>query len=1245
MGVCPQHNVLFDSLTVNEHLTFFQKIKGLEPTKAGLRQSAHEIGLGDYISTTSIALSGGNKRKLSLAIALCGDPQFLLLDEPTSGMDVASRRNCWELLRRKREGRVTLLTTHFLDEASLLADRIAVMKQGKLQCCGSELFLKNRFGLGYNLTVVLVEAECPVPTHASTADDETEGLESGLMRSGPSERKLASRSAEEITAFLNQFIPNTKLIRKSARELTFRFPQGSEASFPDIFDALEESRDALSIGAYGITDTSLEEIFLQLAETEEATSNKVESIDRVPEQVEAAELEGVGKDNELAEATELENREQSDSASEDLVVSRDELHHINPFKQIALLYRKRFIIQRRDLKGACFQIILPVILCGLVLLVLTLDIVLAGPPIEMSIGLYDTGGDGLRAATDIVIGGGMTLETADARRLSMIDDDFRGIKAAFQEQYPMAKFVQLDEATSSDDISQHLLDTYNDHNHNSRYGSFALYDRIDMNISVDWDKLQTDLWRVVDSAVGTEGIVDVGSLLGIDGSFVEFNLTLPAVRDFLAELTNSTENATVTVDTVSLANTTQSVLQRIVDSAFTLDPTGADELRKAFTEFILTINAIQAGGTNETLPDAFTGFLNDILTTVTDGTIQDISDTSVEEVTAVLLSRIEIFDRSVIIDGMLEIFDELLEPYGGNRDTSEAIVELVIATFDGVASAFSNDLTSSPNDLLILPILLLDEFAMELVENFGANATISLSDVFDTIGDILNDGDARDISYLYVKVESATVDLATQKLLMNGIRLEVMSEVLVSDDTLEIDLRSLLNIFGGLLPSGSNTYFRGYNSDVSILHNSSSPHAVGAFNQAYMEYMFKQCTKEPITSRLVSVNHPLPLTEQQAIEVKTVLSVLASLFLLIPLCYIPGAFVVFLVRERMSKSKHLQLVSGVELTSYWISAYLWDLTLFLILTLLLMIVFLIYGRESAVVFVGDIESFVASMALVFGYGLSILPFSYLLSRLFNNHSSAQIAVMGIIFITGFVAVNAYFIMSTIESTKNLAETLRPMFRWWPAYNIGEGFIELSTAYWQREILGSERMPLDWDVAGKPIALNYALAFPYFLYLLLLEYSDDGGAGGPLGRILRQARSAWGKMILRSYGVRKGPDGVSLLLDDGLDEGRGEDDDVIDERTFVKQNRDNLKDSASVLLVNMWKVFPPTVGPFGKMLAWIGKVCKLICCCGCFRRNPIRINGDDEEDKSNFPKRAVRGVSTAIMEGETYGLLGGKSLPI
>jgi ATP-binding cassette subfamily A (ABC1) protein 3 len=99
-------------------------------------------------------LSGGNKRKLSVAIALIGGSKLVLLDEPTAGMDLTARRRLWNMLKSQKNDRIIILTTHYMDEADILGDRIGIMAGGQLVCLGSSLFLKNRFGVGYNLTMV-----------------------------------------------------------------------------------------------------------------------------------------------------------------------------------------------------------------------------------------------------------------------------------------------------------------------------------------------------------------------------------------------------------------------------------------------------------------------------------------------------------------------------------------------------------------------------------------------------------------------------------------------------------------------------------------------------------------------------------------------------------------------------------------------------------------------------------------------------------------------------------------------------------------------------------------------------------------------------------------------------------------------------------------------------------------------------------------------------------------------------------
>lgn len=156
MGVCPQHDVLFDLLTPEEHLEIFYEFKGADKTnrKKEIDQLLTDIGVADKKNNYAYQLSGGNKRKLSVAIALCGNSKFVLLDEPSSGLDIQARRQLWEMLRQYRRNRIILLTTHYMDEADILGDRIGIMTGGKMTALGSSMFLKNRFGMGYVMTIV-----------------------------------------------------------------------------------------------------------------------------------------------------------------------------------------------------------------------------------------------------------------------------------------------------------------------------------------------------------------------------------------------------------------------------------------------------------------------------------------------------------------------------------------------------------------------------------------------------------------------------------------------------------------------------------------------------------------------------------------------------------------------------------------------------------------------------------------------------------------------------------------------------------------------------------------------------------------------------------------------------------------------------------------------------------------------------------------------------------------------------------
>ncbi|KAJ8921257.1 hypothetical protein NQ315_013729 [Exocentrus adspersus] len=240
-GVCPQHDILFDNLTPREHLEFFAAVKGISPSliEFEVMKTLRDIDLTDKANASAKHLSGGQKRKLSVGIAVIGDPKIIILDEPTAGVDPYSRRHMWSVLQNRRHGKVILLTTHFMDEADILADRKAVVSKGNIRCCGSSLFLKNKFGIGYHLTLVL----------------------DGIYKE------------QAINRLVTTHVPKAEKARKHGRELSFILPHNAVENFASLFSAIEHEinnkSSKLGISSYGVSMTTLEEVFLHLERDEE----------------------------------------------------------------------------------------------------------------------------------------------------------------------------------------------------------------------------------------------------------------------------------------------------------------------------------------------------------------------------------------------------------------------------------------------------------------------------------------------------------------------------------------------------------------------------------------------------------------------------------------------------------------------------------------------------------------------------------------------------------------------------------------------------------------------------------------------------------------------------------------------------------------------------------------------------------------------------------------------------------------
>ncbi|XP_049328129.1 phospholipid-transporting ATPase ABCA1 isoform X2 [Astyanax mexicanus] len=281
LGMCPQHNVLFNELTVEEHIYFYARLKGRSSgeVKQEIEQMIKDVGLPHKRKELAKNLSGGMQRKLSVAIAFVGGSSVVILDEPTAGVDPYARRGIWELLLKYKQGRTIILSTHHMDEADILGDRIAIISHGRVCCCGSSLFLKKTYGSGYYLTLVQANQERGARKHQSVNKQQCDdfSLDEGIGSSSLSSEEPTD--VADLSALVRRHVPEAVFLEVLGQELVYILPYtgSKDGSFASLFKELDLEKERLGISSYGISDTSLEEIFLKVAEE---TGVDVESNDK-----------------------------------------------------------------------------------------------------------------------------------------------------------------------------------------------------------------------------------------------------------------------------------------------------------------------------------------------------------------------------------------------------------------------------------------------------------------------------------------------------------------------------------------------------------------------------------------------------------------------------------------------------------------------------------------------------------------------------------------------------------------------------------------------------------------------------------------------------------------------------------------------------------------------------------------------------------------------------------------------------
>ncbi|XP_073463270.1 ABC-type organic anion transporter ABCA8-like isoform X2 [Aquarana catesbeiana] len=231
IGFCPQYDVNFELLTVKENLEVFAQIKEVprSKVKSEVEKVLCDLDIENIQDLRANKLSGGQRRKLTLAIALLGDPEILLLDEPTAGLDPFSRHRVWSVLKERKVGHVTLFSTQFMDEADILADRKAVLSNGRLKCVGTSFFLKRKWGIGYHLRMQVTP----------------------------------SCDTEAMTSLIKQHVSSAKLSTQNVEDLMFTLPFQNMDAFPALFSDLE-GHVGQDIVSYGVSITTLDDVFLKL---------------------------------------------------------------------------------------------------------------------------------------------------------------------------------------------------------------------------------------------------------------------------------------------------------------------------------------------------------------------------------------------------------------------------------------------------------------------------------------------------------------------------------------------------------------------------------------------------------------------------------------------------------------------------------------------------------------------------------------------------------------------------------------------------------------------------------------------------------------------------------------------------------------------------------------------------------------------------------------------------------------------
>ncbi|KAL0491421.1 hypothetical protein AKO1_009845 [Acrasis kona] len=232
MGVCPQSDRLWDNLTIRDHIKIYCKLRGQSTDQVD--RIIGQFHMDEYADKIVKECSGGMKRKLSVSLAFVGNPQLILLDEPSSGMDPSTRRQLWDHITSLVAGRAIVLTSHSMEEIDALCNRIGIVVNGKLSAIGSSQRFKERYGTGYRLSL--------------TVDDKEKN--------------------KVVNDWIKSQFPASKEVGTINLTHHYEIRNDQKTPLANMFEIMEANKSEYGIEDYSISQTTLEQVFLNFARSQ-----------------------------------------------------------------------------------------------------------------------------------------------------------------------------------------------------------------------------------------------------------------------------------------------------------------------------------------------------------------------------------------------------------------------------------------------------------------------------------------------------------------------------------------------------------------------------------------------------------------------------------------------------------------------------------------------------------------------------------------------------------------------------------------------------------------------------------------------------------------------------------------------------------------------------------------------------------------------------------------------------------------